>query len=83
MSNSIVEDMDNLRHMLGIDLSQPKKTWGYRNFFDAGDSDLPSMERLVELGLAKRANTKASLFSATADGRAAVGLTEAQYRSHR
>lgn len=43
-----VNDMDNLRHMLGVDERHPR---GYRNYFVAGEGDIPSMERLRELGL--------------------------------
>jgi hypothetical protein len=37
-----VNDMDNLRHMLGVDKRTPR---GYRNYFVAGECDVPSMER--------------------------------------
>ena len=44
------KDMENLRHMLGADSSNP----GYRNYFAAGHDEQESMERLVATGLARR-----------------------------
>ena len=42
-----VDDMDNLRHMLGVSAKHPA---GYRNYYVAGHDD-PSMERLRAHGL--------------------------------
>jgi len=43
-----VQDMDNLRHMIGVSTQCPR---GYRNHFVAGGDDVASMERLREAGL--------------------------------
>lgn len=32
-SDEDIEDMDNLRHMLGIAWNIPKRRWGYRNYY--------------------------------------------------
>ena len=37
-----VEDLDNLRHMLGVTELSPR---GYRNYYVAGGEDVTSMER--------------------------------------
>jgi hypothetical protein len=69
------DDLDNLRHMLGIDRS-PKP---YRNYYCAGgDDDVASMERLVEAGFAVK-NSRYTLsvgpmYHATLEGARAVGL---------
>lgn len=46
-----IEDMDNLRHMLGVSERAPR---GYRNYFVAGGKDVASMERLRARGLVVR-----------------------------
>ncbi len=50
-----VEDMNNLRHMLGIGSHIPAKDWGSRNYFNAGEghSDMPSLLRLIAAGLVR------------------------------
>jgi len=70
-----VEDLDNLRHMLGVTERHPR---GYRNYFVAGTTDVPSMQRLVAAGFAvKNDGYKLSsdpCYHATLDGARAVGL---------
>jgi len=70
-----VNDLDNLRHMLGVDERCPR---GYRNYFVAGDSDVPSMERLRNAGFVVKneryAMSEGSCYHATIDGARAVGL---------
>ena len=80
--NDTVKDMDNLRHMLGIGSHISKRDWGYRNHFDAGACDLPSMLRLKDLGLVEQAG-RGTVYYATEAGRAAVGLSETQYQRKR
>lgn len=69
------DDLDNLRHMLGVSPQHPK---GYRNYFVAGGDDVLSMERLVEHGLAvKNESYKASAdpcYHATIAGAMYLGL---------
>ncbi len=74
MNADIVNDLDNLRHMLGISSHRARKHWCYRNYFNAGDCDKPSMERLVVLGLAEQ--FRPDYWRATEAGCKAVGLTE-------
>ena len=69
------DDMDNLRHMLGVDERHPR---GYRNYFVAGESDVPSMERLREQGLVVK-NERYRLsddpcYHATVEGARFLGL---------
>lgn len=73
-----VDDLDNLRHMLGV---TPKTPRGYRNYFVAGGADVASMERLRELGfVVKNVHVHPDLvggapcYHATEDGARAVGL---------
>ena len=70
-----IDDLDNLRHMLGVGPRQPR---GYRNYFVAGGKDVESMERLRVAGLVvKNEHYRASAdpcYHATLDGAKAVGL---------
>lgn len=74
------EDMDNLRHMLGIARNVPKKQWGYRNYYASSVSDMPSMTRLETAGLVRRGRPyeDAYYFHATEAGCLAVGLSAEQ-----
>jgi predicted mannosyl-3-phosphoglycerate phosphatase (HAD superfamily) len=73
-----VDDMNNLRHMLGVGSHIPKRDWGYRNYFNAGPGhhDMPSLERLVAAGLVEQFRTE--YFRATDAGMRAIGLTAKQ-----
>lgn len=69
------DDLDNLRHMLGVSETSPR---GYRNYFVAGGDDIASMERLRALGFVVK-NQSYSLsndpcYHATLEGAKAVGL---------
>jgi len=46
-----VDDVENLRHMLGVSEKHPQ---GYRNYFVAGGDDVASMERLRANGFVVR-----------------------------
>lgn len=70
-----VSDLDNLRHMLGVEKRTPR---GYRNYYVAGVCDVPSMERLVAHGFAVK-NQHCRLlpdpcYHATVNGARAIGL---------
>jgi hypothetical protein len=72
-----VNDLDNLRHMLGVSEKSPR---GYRNYYVAGGDDVQSMERLREAGFVVK-NERYGLssdpcYNATLDGARAVGLQE-------
>jgi hypothetical protein len=76
MSDQITaDDLDNLRHMLGVS-EQTRK--GYRNYFVAGVSDVPSMERLRAAGFTVKNDgyklSDAPCYHATIEGARAVGL---------
>lgn len=69
------DDLDNLRHMLGVSEEHPR---GYRNYFVAGGQDVASMERLCVAGFAWK-NERYALsadpcYHATIEGARAVGL---------
>jgi hypothetical protein len=70
-----VNDLDNLRHMLGVSERSPR---GYRNYFVAGGDDVQSMERLREAGFVVKNEgyglSSDSCYHATLDGARAVGL---------
>ena len=70
-----VDDLDNLRHMLGVSERSPR---GYRNYFVAGGADVESMERLLVAGFVVK-NDRYALspepcYHATTEGARAVGL---------
>ncbi len=70
-----VNDLDNLRHMLGVSDKSPR---GYRNYFVAGGDDVESMERLRSHGFVIK-NERYGLsddpcYHATVNGARAVGL---------
>ena len=44
------EELQKLRHMLGIKKTTPKNRWGFRNYFAAGADDIPSMRKLESAG---------------------------------
>jgi hypothetical protein len=73
----MLEDMDNLRHMLGVSEQHPR---GYRNYYVAGAADVPSMERLRANGLViKNDNYKLSkdaCYHATPLGARFIGLKQ-------
>lgn len=71
----LLQDLDNLRHMLGIRSDKPRKQWCYRNYFNSSPEcdHYASMQRLVTQGLA--AEHRPDCFSATVHGCMAVGLT--------
>jgi hypothetical protein len=86
VSGFTIEDMDNLRHMLGIDaLLRKPSQWGFRNYYHC-DIDDPSMERLLAAGLVRsgRGTTTPSgrymNFHATYEGCRMAGLTEEKSR---
>lgn len=69
------DDLDNLRHMLGVSERNPR---GYRNYFVAGGDDVASMERLREAGFVVK-NERYALapepcYHATEEGARAIGL---------
>jgi hypothetical protein len=72
--NTVVADMEILRHMLGIGSHIRKRDWGFRNYFNAGEghSDMPSLKRLEAAGLVVQ--FRADYWAATDDGKRAVGL---------
>jgi hypothetical protein len=70
-----VDDLDNLRHMLGV---SERHRRGYRNYFVAGGKDVASMERLREAGFVFK-NERYGLsadpcYHATLQGARAIGL---------
>lgn len=69
------DDLDNLRHMLGVSERTPR---GYRNYFVAGADSVPSMERLRGAGFVTKNDcyklSADPCYHATAEGAKAVGL---------
>jgi len=70
-----VNDLDNLRHMLGV---SGRCLFGYRNYFVAGGEDVASMERLRAAGFTVKNEcyglSADPCYHATIDGARAVGL---------
>lgn len=80
-TQQIIDDMDNLRHMLGATEQHKPKSWGFRNHFDArgaGNNNLASMKRLQALGLVAVHPAAPGLFRATGAGCRALGFNAAQ-----
>ena len=77
----VVEDMDNLRHMLGARSTDKKRDWCYRNYYCANVGD-ESMERLAQQGLViKGAEGRDQVYwHATEAGCKAIGLTDKQIK---
>lgn len=75
------DDLDNLRHMLGVDERIHKRNWGYRNYYAAGGGgSTVSMERLVAAGFAERGQQyhNSHVYHATLEGCKAIGLNAKQ-----
>lgn len=79
--NIELEDLNKMRHALGICERTPRKRWGYRNHYSTNTDD-PSMRRLTEAGLVWRGSVSAATeygeyasFHVTEAGMRAVGLT--------
>ena len=81
-SETIVADLENLRHMLGIASNTKPRDYGYRNYFNtsADTPDGKSMQRLVDLGLVVRNQRNGDYWHATEAGCKAVGLNDKQTR---
>jgi len=75
ITEHLIQDMDNLRHMLGVCSERPRKRWCYRNYFNSnqGCDSYASMQRLVAQGLAFE--YRPDYFSATLHGCMVIGLT--------
>lgn len=74
--NITAEDVDDLRHMLGVNARTPR---GYRNYYVA-DPAHPGMARLLAAGLVVKNErygvSKDACFHATIDGAKLIGLKE-------
>jgi hypothetical protein len=77
----VVEDMDNLRHMLGAKSTDKMRDWGYRNYYCANVGD-KSMERLAQQGLVQKgaASKDQAYWHATEAGCKAIGFTAKQIK---
>lgn len=76
MPEITIDDLDNLRHMLGMDPRKSRKHWFYRNYFSA-PCDHASMNRLELAGWVFSVEYSGGrLFFATEPGMMAVGLTK-------
>jgi hypothetical protein len=73
------DDLDNLRHMVGASSNIPKRQWGYRNHFAAGEKDIDSMNRLETAGYVTKGKSYRNSFyyHATLKGCKAIGLSKA------
>lgn len=80
------DDLDNLRHALGVAPERKRKLWGFRNYFVTTPTD-PSFARLVEAGFAKLRGSindgGDAVFGATHEGCRAVGMTDAEIEKSR
>ncbi len=74
-TEQLIQDLENLRHMLGVRNDKPRKQWCYRNYFNSspGCDHYPSMQRLVAMGFAFE--YRPDYFRGTLHGCMAIGLT--------
>ncbi len=76
----IIEPRDfvKLCHALGVNGQTPLRRWGYRNYYWATASDMPSMRRLCEAGYMEQGTAHLEngmvCFHATRAGADAIGL---------
>jgi len=76
------EDLDKLRHMLGVDSRKSQRQWGYRNYYASSKGDEPAMRRLQSAGFVRqgRQYEDSFYFHATEEGCKAVGLNAKQIK---
>lgn len=79
-AETIVADMDNLRHMLGMASNIKPRDYGFRNYYNTSDGgpDNDSMHRLVAMGLVVAG--RPNYFHATEAGCKAVGMNAKQIK---
>lgn len=77
----LLEDVENLRHMLGATYPNKQREWGYRNYYCANLGD-KSMERLEQAGLVikGRVSGDQAYYHATELGCKTAGLDARQIR---
>lgn len=76
------DDLDTLRHMLGVRKDSPRKKWGYRNYFATAMDRVRVLERLRAAGLAVKGRSVDGLvlYHATERGGDMADLTFQQIR---
>jgi len=77
----LLEDVENLRHMLGATYPNKQREWGYRNYYCANLGN-KSMERLEQAGLVikGRVSGDQAYYHATEAGCKTAGLDARQIR---
>lgn len=80
-ASELLEDVENLRHMLGATYPNKQREWGYRNYYCANLGD-KSMERLEQAGLVikGRVSSDQAYYHATETGCKLAGLDARQIR---
>lgn len=75
-----LEDLDNLRHMLGAKEHIKRRDWGYRNHFAPSAGNIQSMDRLEIAGLVVKGGkyNDYHMYHATEEGCKVAGLNKAQ-----
>lgn len=80
MDELLKEDLDNLKHMLGMNYS--KKSWGFRNYYVSNihSFDEDSMQKLLRMGYVTKSKqtTLFSYYHATEQGCIVAGLNKRQ-----
>lgn len=72
--NISLEQIEVIRHALGSGHSTDTEKWGWRNYFHAGEEDVPLLMSLVEQGLMVR--PRDLYFMVTEEGMKFVGMSE-------
>lgn len=77
MDELLKEDLDNLKHMLGMNYS--KKCWGYRNYYVSNIDD-DSMQKLLRMGYIRKGGQSELYYyyHATEQGCIVAGLSKRQ-----
>ena len=79
MSDVTEEQIDDMLHALGQSQTPLRKDMGWRNYYAAGDAEIPSWEDLVKKGYAlKRFGpaTHSLIYYVSPAGMAALGVTK-------
>jgi hypothetical protein len=69
---SLLDQMEILRHMLGMQSHRPVKEWGWRNYYNSADADHEHLRALEAQGLVEQ--YRPQYWRATETGMRVAGL---------
>lgn len=71
---NLLEQMEILRHMLGMQSHRPLKEWGWRNYYNSAEADLEHLRVLESMGLVQQ--YRPHYWRATENGMRVAGLPQ-------